>query len=140
MPWWIWLLLGLFFVLIELLTPGGFYFIFFGIAATATGILAGVAMAGSSWAQGLLFSALSIATLLLFRKRVLNKLQPKREEENIDGIIGETAVAFEEIAAGAIGKVELRGTLWNAKNTGENMIQRNQRCSVKERQGLMLLV
>ncbi len=33
MDWWIWIVLGLMLVLGELVTPGGFYILFFGIAA-----------------------------------------------------------------------------------------------------------
>ena len=33
MIWWLWVLLGILLLAIELLTPGGFYVIFFGIAS-----------------------------------------------------------------------------------------------------------
>ncbi len=39
MPFWIWLILGLVLLAGELLTPGGFFIIFFGVGALAVGVL-----------------------------------------------------------------------------------------------------
>ena len=39
MAWWLWVLLGFALVLCELLTPGGFFFLFFGLGAVAVGAL-----------------------------------------------------------------------------------------------------
>jgi inner membrane protein len=46
MAWWIWIVLGLVLLLGEMLTPGGFYILFFGIGAIIVGILAGFNVAG----------------------------------------------------------------------------------------------
>jgi membrane protein implicated in regulation of membrane protease activity len=35
MEWWIWILLGLVLLLGEIVTPGGFYILFFGVGAVA---------------------------------------------------------------------------------------------------------
>ena len=39
MLWWYWIVLGLALVALELATPGGFFVIFFAIAALAVGAL-----------------------------------------------------------------------------------------------------
>ena len=59
MEWWMWMLLGLMLLLAELVTPGGFYFIFFGIGAIVVGVLAGIGASGPAWLQFLFFSILS---------------------------------------------------------------------------------
>jgi inner membrane protein len=46
MEWWIWIVLGLVLLLGEVVTPGGFYILFFGIGAIFVGILAGFNIAG----------------------------------------------------------------------------------------------
>ena len=48
MLWWAWLLVGFLLVFAELLTPGGFYLLFFGLAGIVVGLLglAGVVAAG----------------------------------------------------------------------------------------------
>ncbi len=41
MIWWYWMLLGLVLLGAEMVTPGGFYILFFGLAALVVGTLAG---------------------------------------------------------------------------------------------------
>jgi inner membrane protein len=140
MLWWIWILLGFLLLLVELLTPGGLYLLFFGVAAIVVGMLAGLTLAGPQWMQWLLFSCLSIVTLSLFRRPLLKRLRPATMGSEVDSLVGETAVVLEEMAAGAIGKVELRGSAWSAQNVSEFPMASGQRCKVERVDGLMLLV
>jgi membrane protein implicated in regulation of membrane protease activity len=139
MEWWIWILLGLLLLLAELLTPGGFYIIFFGIGAVVVGVLAGLNAAGPLWFQFILFSILSVLTLWLFREKLLQLTQGERRK-NVDSLVGETAVATEEIHLNAVGKAELRGTSWNARNVGDKPLTRGQRCIVERVEGLTIFV
>jgi hypothetical protein len=139
MEWWIWILLGLLLLLAELLTPGGFYIIFFGIGAVVVGVLAGFNAAGPLWFQFILFSILSVLTLWLFREKLLQLTQGERRK-NVDSLVGETAVATEEIHLNAVGKAELRGTSWNARNVGDKPLTRGQRCIVERVEGLTIFV
>jgi inner membrane protein len=140
MPWWIWILLGFFLLLVELLTPGGLYLLFFGVAAVLVGLLGGVQLSGPPWMQWLLFSILSIAALALLRRRLLGKLRPAQQSREVDSLVGETALSLEDIAVDGIGKAELRGTAWNARNVGTSTLTRGQRCKVERVEGLMLWV
>jgi membrane protein implicated in regulation of membrane protease activity len=139
MEWWIWILLGLFLLLAELLTPGGFYIIFFGVGAVIVGILAGFNFAGPLWFQFILFSILSVLIVWLFRERLL-QLTQKGSRESVDSLIGETAVATEEIHLNGVGKAELRGASWNARNVGDKPLSRGQRCVVERVEGLTIFV
>jgi membrane protein implicated in regulation of membrane protease activity len=138
--WWHWLLLGLVLVVGEMASAGGFYIVFFGIGAIVVGALAGFGLAGPVWMQFLLFSVLSVLGLVLFRGRVLRALQPNPQAPTIDQLVGETAVAAEDIAPGAVGRVELRGTGWSAKVVGGAALTRGARCRVMQVDGLMLYV
>ena len=71
MTWWLWILLGLALLGAELLTPGGFYVLFFGVAALIVGLLVSLGWGGSQATQWLLFSVGSIGALALFRQRLL---------------------------------------------------------------------
>ena len=53
MLWWVWILLGFLLLLAELLTPGGLYLLFFGVAAIIVGLLAGLNLIGPPWMQWL---------------------------------------------------------------------------------------
>lgn len=139
-PWWGWLLGGLFFLLAEMMTPGGFYLIFFGIGALVVGTLAGLHLTGPDWMEWLLFSLLSIGALLLFRRPLLRRFQPAHTGKEIDSMIGEVAVALDGIAVDGVGKAELRGTAWSARNVGETPVTKGQRCKVVRIDGLTLWV
>jgi membrane protein implicated in regulation of membrane protease activity len=140
MAWWVWILVGLGLLLLEILTPGGFYILFFGFGALVVGLLASVDLAGPAWAQWLLFSAASVAGLLVFRKPLLQRFRSATPDREVDSLVGETAAALGAIASEAVGQVELRGTVWNARNVGEAAIAAGQRCRVRRVEGLTLWV
>jgi membrane protein implicated in regulation of membrane protease activity len=141
MIWWLWLFLGLILLGIEIMTPGGFYILFFGLAALVVGAAAGFHIVAAEWAQWLLFSVLSITSLLLFRNplRRLTEVTPPKEDV-ADGVIGEMALIQEDLAPGAYGKAELRGTVWNVKNTGTVPLTKGQRGRVIQVEGLTLRI
>jgi membrane protein implicated in regulation of membrane protease activity len=139
MEWWIWILLGLLLVLTEVATPGGFYFIFFAIGAAVVGVLAGFGAAGPLWFQFILFSVLSVFALLFFRDKLL-RLARGRSRQNIDSLIGEIAVTMDDIAINSIGKAEMRGTSWTARNVGTTPLVRGERARVERVEGLTIFV
>jgi membrane protein implicated in regulation of membrane protease activity len=136
--WWHWLVLGLVLVVAEMAAAGGFYIIFFGIGALIVGALASFGMAGPVWMQILLFSLISVASLALFRSSLLRQFQPDPQAPIVDALVGEVAVVVEDVAPGGIGKVELRGSAWSARNEGSVALSRGARCRVTRVDGLML--
>jgi inner membrane protein len=140
MPWWAWLALGLGLVLLELLTPLGFYLMFFGVGALVLGALASLRLPVPLWGEWLLFSGLSVAAMLLLRRPLLARFHRDGQRLAIDSLVGETALALEDLAVGATGRVELRGTTWNARNFGAYPVARGQRCTVEKIEGLLLWV
>lgn len=138
--WWIWLLLGLFLLLGEILTPGGFFILFFGLGAILIGLLTAVDVIRDLWIQCLLFSLISVSALLVFRRPLMEMMRLPAENENVDSLVGETAVVLEEIGTGAIGKAEMRGTSWSARNIGARPLGRGERCKVERVDGLMLSI
>jgi membrane protein implicated in regulation of membrane protease activity len=139
MDWWIWILLGLLLCLAELTTPGGFYILFFGIGAVIVGILVGFRAAGPAWFQFILFSAVSVLCLWLFREKLL-QLTRGRPSESVDSLVGELAVPLEDISVNSVGKAEMRGTSWNTRNIGDKPLARGQRCRVERVEGLTIFV
>jgi membrane protein implicated in regulation of membrane protease activity len=138
--WWIWMILGLLLMLGELLTPGGFYLIFFGVGAGIVGLIALVLPDIPPTAQTLLFVVLSVMALLFFRRPLLERMRKLSPEMPVDRIEGEMATAMEPIEPAATGKAEFRGSSWNARNVGSSPILRDHRCRVENVDGLTLLV
>ena len=137
--WWLWLLIGIGLLLLELSTPGGFYLLFFGVGAIIVGVLGLAGVAGPQWVQVLLFGALSFGALLLFRNPLLRRMR-NRSSHEVDSMIGETAIALVQIDVHQTGKAELRGSSWTAQNTGDGVIAAGQRCRVTGVHGLTLYV
>ncbi len=140
MVWWQWLVLGLVLVALEMAAAGGFYVIFFGIAAIAVAALRVFDLAGPPWLQLLLFSVISVVSLLVFRRRLLSGWQLAGASADIDSLAGETAFALEDIAGGSVGRVELRGTTWTARNSTPQTIPKGRRCTVLRADRLTLII
>jgi membrane protein implicated in regulation of membrane protease activity len=58
----------------------------------------------------------------------------------VDALEGETAIVLDDLAPGAVGKAELRGTSWTAQNAGAAALSRGQRCRVVRVEGLTLFI
>ena len=138
--WWHWLALGLVLIALELAASGGFYIIFFGVAAIVVAGLSLLGAAGPIWAQLLLFSILAVVSLLFFRSPMLRWLKLDASGGDVDSLVGETAVAQQDIAAGETGRVELRGTSWSARNRGTTLVTTGRRCQVVGVDRLMLII
>jgi membrane protein implicated in regulation of membrane protease activity len=140
MTWWHWLVLGLILVGLEMAASGGFYVIFFGIAALSIGGLHLFDLAGPVWFQFLLFSVLSIASLLFFRRPFLRWMRLDQPGADVDSLVGEMAVPLDDIVPGSVGRAELRGTVWSARNVSGVAISRGQRCTVVRVDRLMIFL
>jgi membrane protein implicated in regulation of membrane protease activity len=140
MFWWHWLVIGFILVALEMAASGGFYVIFFGIAALAIAGLHALDLAGPVWVQLVLFSAISIGSLLFFRSRFIKWMQLDRPGHDVDSLVGDVAVPLEDIPAGSVGRAELRGTVWSARNRDAATLARGQRCTVVDVDQLMIFL
>jgi inner membrane protein len=138
MEWWLWLLVGLVLAALELASTGGFYLIFFGVSAMFIGLMGAMGLAGPLWLQWLVFTILSVVLLLAFRRPILRMMNV--ETGPVDSLVGEFAIALDAIQPGAIGRAELRGSTWSARNLHSAEVARGQRCRVERVDGLMLFL
>lgn len=141
MLWWIWILFGLGLLVVEMLTPGGFFVLFFGTGALIVGLLtlAGLSSPSTQW---LLFSVISVGSLLLLRRRLVDRFQsvPDADGHSLSSLLGDTAVLTEDLAHGGVGKAELRGTSWSVRSREARTLPRGERCTVERVDGLTLWV
>lgn len=140
MFWWYWMVLGLILMGLELATPGGFYLLFFGLAALLVGALAGLELSGPDWMQWLLFSVLAVLSLLFFRSPLLRAMKRTAPSVPVVDLVGTYATALTPIQPGAMGKVELHGSTWTAYNAGPVALTKDHRCRVERVEGLTLWV
>ena len=141
MTWWLWIVLGLILLGLELSTPGGFFIAFFGAGALVVGLLTWSGLVGPVWLQCLLFSILSVVFLIFFRRPLLEWMKRREPPQPaVDAIVGETATLTEDLAEGGVGKAELRGTSWSVRSREGRALPRGQRCRVEQVEGLTLWV
>jgi len=141
MTWWIWILLGLALLAVEIAIPGGIIMLFFGVSAMIVGVLVALGVGGPLWFQAVLFSVLSVVSLLTLRGPVLRRMKSTDSSaDNVDSFAGEQAVLLSDIAPGAEGRAELRGTTWTVQNVGDGPLTVGQKCTVDRVDGLKLYV
>jgi membrane protein implicated in regulation of membrane protease activity len=112
--WWHWLAAGLLLVAAEMLVPG-FYLLFFGVAALATGVLGFLLPLGPLW----LFSAfalLSVVAVLVGRRWYSPKDGDDATPLNRRGqqLVGRQLTLNEAIVHGR-GRINIDDTLWTVR-------------------------
>lgn len=82
------------------------------------------------------------ALLLVFTKKFVDKLKSRSETKtNVDALIGEAAIVIDDISnLDAKGSVKLRGIEWSARSSDGNPISANTHVTVKEIDGVKLIV
>jgi membrane protein implicated in regulation of membrane protease activity len=137
MAWWMWVLAGIALLVLELLTPGGLFALFFGVGALATAVLAAAGL--GPVAQWLAFSVVSLVLLATLRRTLQARLQGGPGVA-VDAIVGEEVVLLGDLPAGGVGKAELRGVPWSTRVASGVPLPAGQRCRVERVDGLTLWV
>ena len=140
MLWWYWMILGAVLLAIELFAiDTQFYLIFVGVSAALVGAVGLVGIDLPIWAQWLSFSVFSVIFMITFRKSLYEKLRKGGEQysETLEGVdINITA----ELAPGAEGREEYRGTKWTVRNVGSLPLTQGSRAKVTKVDGITLHV
>jgi membrane protein implicated in regulation of membrane protease activity len=138
MPWWIWVLVGLLLLGIEL-AASTLHIGLFAIGAFTVALLVAVGVKMPLWAELMTFTIVSVVAIVVVRPILIRKLKLDTKRV-VDTMVGEQAITLDEIAPAGIGKAEMRGTTWSARNIGETVLTRGQRCVVTDIQGLLILI
>jgi membrane protein implicated in regulation of membrane protease activity len=139
MPWWAWIVAGAALLAAESAIPSDFYLVFLGLSALAVGALAALGAAGPAWAQFALFGLIAVVSLVAFRRRVRERFRAPGGDSGFEnGLVGEVAVVQEPLAPGALGRAELRGSSFRARNADEVLLAPGTRARVTRVEGLLL--
>lgn len=118
-PQFIWFLVGLILLLLEFINPG-IVIIFFGIGAWIVAFVC-LFIDISINLQLSLFLIISILLLLSLRRWFKNLFEDRLyssedEAETMEGFFGKQAIVTKEITPRKRGKVEFRGSFWDAES------------------------
>lgn len=138
MSWWIWVLIGVALLALEFVSST-MHIGVFAVGAFVTALLVAFGLDIPLWGQLLIFTGVSVVALFFVRPWVVRKLR-LNETKSVDSLVGEQAVALDEIGPAGLGKAEMRGSTWSARNVGETALMRGQRCVVAAVEGLVLHV
>ncbi len=138
----IWLIAGVIFILSEFIIPG-FVICFFGVSAIVTSIVCMLFPALPFVWHILIFTILGVSLLLACRKLMPgifrgNEKVAASEDIDSDSVAGNNCICTETISPNSPGKVEFRGSLWNAVSS--DTIPAGSRCIIKSRTNLTLEV
>jgi hypothetical protein len=141
MPWWGWIVVGAVLLGAELFViPTDFFLVFLGISAIAVGVVGLAGVEWVPWVQWATFGVFSLVSLVFFRRWLKVHLARAEVPRVDDTLAGEIGMVRELLAPGAVGRVELRGTSWSARNVGDATLEPGSRVRVERVDGLTLQV
>ena len=141
MPWWAWLVLGIALLGVEMFViDAQFYLVFIGLSAAVVGLLGLAGVDLPDWAQWLAFSVLAVAAMLTFRKRLYEMVRSRSGQVEERLTVGDRVVVRERLEPGQSGRVDYRGSSWNARNAGTTPIEAGREAVIDRVDGLTLHV
>ena len=133
----IWMIAGLIFFLLEFAVPGLILF-FFAVGSWIVAMLT-LFLDLSINTQLVIFLAGSVLTIVLFRNWVKKIIWSKNNPTELeDEFIGKIGKAETLIVPGSDGKVNFRGTQWNARST--DYIEKGEDVIITGNESILLIV
>jgi membrane protein implicated in regulation of membrane protease activity len=134
----VWLIVGLIMLLAELASVL-LVFVFFAVGALLTSLLTTLGLLPTTESQILAFSAISLISLIVFRKNVRMLLNRNKGAE-YNEFIGETALVIKDIPVNGEGKIYYRGAEWKAISFNHNSISAGSKVIITKTDGIILTV
>ncbi len=133
----IWFIIGFALFLLEFVLPGLILF-FFAVGAWIVAILS-LFFDLSINLQLIIFLVSSVLTILLFRKWVKKIIWTRKHSSEIeDEFLGKTGKAETYISPGKNGKVDFKGTSWDARS--EDIIEAGENVTIIGNDSILLIV
>ncbi|MCX5779159.1 MAG: NfeD family protein [Elusimicrobia bacterium] len=107
-----WIIGAVILIVVELLTPGGFFFACLGIGALLAGLSVLVLPVWTSW---IVFFVISVAALYSIRPMARKLFASTPKKSNVDALVGQKAWVTEPIAPPELGMVKVDGEIWRSE-------------------------
>ncbi|MBW6514444.1 MAG: NfeD family protein [Candidatus Syntrophosphaera sp.] len=139
-PWHVWIILGIIFVIVEILDPA-FFFIALGIGAIGTGLLSLIHFIDASIPlQIIIFAVISFIAFLFARKLGKKLLQHATGDTNVAALKGRTGFITQSIAPEGKGHVKVGGEEWVAVSEDGAALEKDTRVVIQSIDGNKLIV
>jgi membrane protein implicated in regulation of membrane protease activity len=110
-----WIIVAIVLVVVEIMTPGAFFFACIGIGALAAGL---VALFAPAWATWIVFVLVALVAIYSIRPIVRKLFKTAGKKSNADALVGQKAWVTESITPPNLGMVKADGELWRAEAEG----------------------
>jgi len=132
-----WFILALILFIIEIMTPGVFFFSAIGVGALLTGIFFWI-FPEAIIVGWIVFILSSVVTVYFVRPLVRKMVIKQPVKSNVDSLIGQKALVIEKIDPPHLGMVKIAGELWRAE--GDVFIDSGQLVEIIQVEGNHLKV
>lgn len=135
MSWGLWLIIAFGLMAAELFIPTGFVFLLLGLSFFVTGVAVAFGLHEPTWAPWAL-CLLCVLSFISFLRKPLIRIFGFDKPSNYDEMTNSEIKITSNIAPGAVGSGELRGTNWQVRNIGSQALNQGDRCKVVRMDGL----
>jgi len=140
LPWHIWMILGIGFIIVEIFDPA-FFFISFGIGAILTSLLSMLPFIGNSIPlQILSFAIFSFISFLFMRKLGRKVLSHPGSETNVFALKGKQGFVTKEIPLDGKGYVKIGGEEWVAVEENQQAVELDAKVTIVGIEGNKVIV
>jgi membrane protein implicated in regulation of membrane protease activity len=139
MQWWVWIVLGLVLLCIELLVIDvQFYLVFLGVSAALVGLMGVIGLDLPGWAQSVAFAVLSLVSVLVFRARIYKLIRARAGDVEQPLKLGDRVRVPVLLEPGQSCRVDYRGSSWTARNVDDRAIDAGADALITNVDGLTL--
>ncbi|GAB3334651.1 hypothetical protein GCM10027299_43020 [Larkinella ripae] len=135
----IWAILGLAFLIAELVSVG-FVFAFLGVGALVTALLTWFGVTPEISGQLLSFSAVTLITLVAGRKPLRRWFESRTKKQEYKEYVGDRAKVTQTIPAHGEGRIFYRGTEWIAVSETDESILAGIQVVIRRMDGIRAVV
>jgi membrane protein implicated in regulation of membrane protease activity len=139
MAWWGWLVFGVGLLAAEMfIIDAQFYLVFVGIAAAVVGVLGLMGVPTPEWGQWLVFTGLSLASVLAFRRPLYEMVRKRSGHVEQRLTLGDRVTVSARLEPGETCRVDYRGSSWSARNVDQAPIEAGKEAVIDRVDGLTL--
>jgi inner membrane protein len=141
MSWWGWLVVGIGLLATEMfLIDAQFYLLFLGVAAALVGLLGLLGLSMPEWGQWVVFAALSLGSLLAFRRPLYQMVRDRSGHVEQRLTLGDRVKVPVRLEPGESCRVDYRGSSWSARNVDAAVIEAGSEAVIDQVEGLTLRI
>lgn len=137
---YVWLIIAVLFLLLEMGHPGLFFFLSFSCGALITAL---ISLYSSTFiAQSIIFLVSTILSLFILKKWVAKKVRlgAKHTHTNMYALQGKRAIVLESITPTKPGLVKINGEIWTARSMHDDAINKDATVQVVRVSGAHVVV